>query len=472
MYRAGDVLKDRYIIRGMLGRGGSGCVYLAEDLGIGKLWALKEVEINDSDLKQFAKSEITMLKTIDHPSIPRITDAWQNETHFYIVSDYIEGISLERLLEDGPISKIKCYKYAHQIAEALEFLHRFNPPILYLDLKPDNIMVKPDGRLYLIDFGISSFGNKGAGGYGTKGYAAPEQYMAVGCPKVDARSDIYAFGKTYLTMRTGCNPNPDTQKQIEIIRGNTSISRSEKRFILNCINVNPEYRYGSMNQVKKHLEHIYFFSKNIKQWMIALLGIPIAIIIFIQSILKQNNAQELASEMLREATSHTEDGEYTPEALDIIAAYIESDKLSESEKDYYSFILGRIYFEKMQNYREAERYFGRLDEKKYPEKEYYIELCELQTGFDYDRDKLSICLERFMGSILQMPEGQEKYDNLLFVAFMYQHYLQDNQGSKKASEICRYIIERIEQINQEGEGEDWMENIYIKCRNEQEVLDE
>lgn len=470
MYSAGDVLKDRYTIRGMLGRGGSGCVYLAEDFGVGKLWALKEIEINNPDLAQFAKSEILMLKSLDHPCIPRITDAWQDEKHFYIVSDYIEGISLANLLDDGPLPKIKCYKLSHQIAETLEFLHKFNPPILYLDLKPDNIMVKPDGRLYLIDFGISSFVNQCVGGYGTEGYAAPEQYMTAGYPGVDTRSDIYAFGKTYLTMRTGMHPEPNAHRQAVIIRNCISISKSEKKFILSCTHVNPEYRYKSMSQVVKHLDQIYFFSRNIKQKIIIFLGILTVIFLVFLNISRQTSLHNYTADMLNEAAPCMENGEYSKEGLGVIAGYIESDKLSPAEADYYSFMLGRKYFETMCDYREAEHFFERLDESRYPEKTYYIELCKLQTGFDIDTNELSVCLESFMESVLKKPDEREKYENLIFIAFMYEHYLHEDNGGGKAKEIYMNILDRMDILKQEQTTDMWIDDIARQCKTELEVL--
>lgn len=466
MYNAGDVLHKRYRIISLLGQGGSGCVYLAQDFGVGKLWAIKDIDMSLTE-KRFAKSEILMLKSIDNHCFPRITDAFVDCNHFFIVSDYIEGISLAQLLEGGALSKIKSYKFACQIAKAIEYLHSYDPPILYLDLKPENIMIKPDGRLYLVDFGISSFITSEIGGYGTKGYAAPEQYKEAGSSKIDERADIYAFGETYLAMRTGCRPQGNPMQDISL-KAYASLSGLEKKFISKCTHVDPKLRFTSMHQVRRCLDRINFFTSNPKRkvvFVLVLLALIISVYIF------SNNKKDYTAQMVSQAAEYMEDGEYTLKSLSVMESYINSGLLSDKEKSYYCYVVGRVYFERYQDFREALRYFEKLDNSEYPQKDFYVQMCNISTSFDYDKHKLRSSLISFTDLALGMRVSKEKYDNLLFAAFCFEYYLKDENGGNEAFKI----YERVErELSGESAflGNEWVEEILRTTKNRKALLNE
>ena len=147
------------------------------------------------------------MKDLDYPAFPRIVDIIETEDCLYLVMDYIEGQTLEQVLkEQGPQDERIVAEWAIEICKALSYLHSQNPPIVYRDMKPSNIIRKPDGNLKIIDFGTARVFNSEKDNdtiaLGTKGFAPPEQYSG----RTDARSDIYALGMTMKYLITGINP--------------------------------------------------------------------------------------------------------------------------------------------------------------------------------------------------------------------------------------------------------------------------
>ena len=147
------ILHDRYEIIGELGTGGMSQVYLCVDNHIGKKWAVKKIHCSKQNIK-LIESEISTLKALDYPLFPRITDAWigqgsvTGDSSYYIVTDYIDGVSLDKVLKTRQVlPESTVIKYVNDLANALKFLHCQSPPILYLDMKPSNIMVKKDGSI-------------------------------------------------------------------------------------------------------------------------------------------------------------------------------------------------------------------------------------------------------------------------------------------------------------------------------------
>ena len=208
---AGQVLQERYRIDALLGRGGMGAVYRGTDLRFNAPVAIKENQmVTPESQKQFAR-EAGLLYRLHHPHLPRVID------HFfvsgqgqYLVMDYIEGEDLNQVLaHQGRISEGTALDWIEQVLDALEYLHSRN--IIHRDVKPANVKITPDGRVYLVDFGLAKVHDPvqettiGARGV-TPGFAPPEQY---GQGRTDARSDIYSAGATLYTLLTGTKP-PDS----------------------------------------------------------------------------------------------------------------------------------------------------------------------------------------------------------------------------------------------------------------------
>ena len=184
----GRILKGRYCILEKIAEGGEGDIYLARDMELGTLWAVKELPLEK-------KREAKLLRLLGHQGLPRMMDYLEKEEHCYLVMEYIKGKNLEEWIKEGKVfSPEEILKIGVETAEILKYLHHCTPPVFYGDLKPGNLMLTETGRLYLIDFGSAVFGHGQEQNVclGTRGYAAPEQYRG----RITAVSDIYALGKT------------------------------------------------------------------------------------------------------------------------------------------------------------------------------------------------------------------------------------------------------------------------------------
>lgn len=464
MHKLGDVLRKRYKLVRAIGKGGSGSVFLAEDLHLYKSWAVKVIDLSLRFGSYFAVREIELLKSIDNPHFPKIIDAWVDDEFEYIVSDYIDGISLSSLLLNGPVSKNFAYKIAYQIGDALKYLHNNDPPILYLDLKPDNILIKSGGDVYLIDFGISGAIKDGIiTSFGTPGYASPEQYSAGPEGIIDERADIFSFGVTYFVMRTALNPN-----DLCGMYKNKLLSYKERRFVSKCTDPVPTKRYKSISLALDQLNHINnnfpITSRNIFILIIFLFIIVFAVLIF-----PFGQKRGALDEMITAIEGDVVDNGYTPKGLRIICNYINSGKLPYKDEQYYCFEVARDYFENYSDYREAKRYFEMLDDSLYPEKEYYLYICNLQTGFDYDEDVLRKCLLKFENVINSSRDTRTKYENLLFLSFCYDAYLFDED---KARSILDDSLFKLCKMCDGRMSEDWISEMKDTYENRRNLLNE
>ncbi|MBQ8108275.1 MAG: serine/threonine protein kinase, partial [Ruminococcus sp.] len=205
-------------------------------------------------------TEIETLKSLDHPKLPSIIDVIDDADSFIIVMDYIEGRSLDRILEEeGPQPEEFVREWAIQLCEVLNYLHTRTPPIIYRDMKPSNVMLKPDGDVTIIDFGTAKKYEFEAGvttGLGTAGYAAPEQYINSGYGRTDARTDIYAFGMTLYSVLTNKDPQKEliTNKSVRAV--DPSISEGLDTIILKCTQQEPDDRYQSCAELMFDLQNI------------------------------------------------------------------------------------------------------------------------------------------------------------------------------------------------------------------------
>lgn len=212
-----STLQQRYIIAGQAGRGGMGAVYVATDTRVAhRRVAIKEMSqanLSEEDLPEATarfQQEAMMLGSLSHPNLPRIYDAFSENGRSYLVMDYIEGKTLFQILKEAhgqPLPVGQVLLYARQICDVLSYLHQHNPPIIFRDVKPTNIMITGNGHVYLIDFGIARFFKEGQQQdtvlLGSPGYAPPEQH---GTAQTSPRSDIYGLGATLHYCLTGRDP--------------------------------------------------------------------------------------------------------------------------------------------------------------------------------------------------------------------------------------------------------------------------
>lgn len=263
MLEIGSVLDGKYKILSEIGHGGMSVVYMALNEKANKTWAVKEIrkdgKMDFNVVRQGLVAEIETLKKLKHPNLPSIVDVIEDEDSFIIVMDYIEGNSLDKALaEHGAQPQEFVFEWAMQLCDVLRYLHSCDPPIIYRDMKPANIMLKPDGNIALIDFGTAKTYEIDLGettGIGTIGYAAPEQYIGSGLGRTDARTDIYCLGITLYHLLTGIDPCKNVISDRSIRAVNAAHSPGLDKIILKCTEPNPDDRYQSCEELLYALEH-------------------------------------------------------------------------------------------------------------------------------------------------------------------------------------------------------------------------
>lgn len=262
MLEIGSLVDGKYKILNKVGQGGMSVVYLAMNEKANKQWAVKEVRkdgvMDFESVKQGLVAETDILKKLSHPNLPSIIDVIDTEESFIIIMDYIQGNSLNKALEEfGAQPQENVIEWAKQLCDVLGYLHSRKPPIIYRDMKPANIMLKPDGNVTLIDFGTArEFKEKNLADttcLGTVGYAAPEQFGGMG--QTDARTDIYCLGATLYHLVTGMNPCEPPYEIKPIREINPTLSGGLERIIMKCTQRDPDDRYQSAAEMMYALEH-------------------------------------------------------------------------------------------------------------------------------------------------------------------------------------------------------------------------
>jgi len=254
---AGVVLQDRYRVIKVLGRGGMGAVYLAEDQRLNNRYtAIKEMSTKAvgpgklEDAVAAFKKEAAILSNLKHPSLPKISDFFsEGEEKWYLVMDYIQGENLSTILRNrGKIPQNEVMKWAGELASILEYLHSQNPPIIFRDLKPSNIMLTPEGKIELIDFGIARHFKSDVAvdttAYGSTGFAPPEQY---GKKQTDERSDIYSLGATLHYLLTGIDPTK-TPFRFEVPSKIAPVSSGLETAIMKSVAMEPKDRPANIKE--------------------------------------------------------------------------------------------------------------------------------------------------------------------------------------------------------------------------------
>ncbi len=259
----GTLIHNRYRIQETLGKGGMGAVYTALDESLGVYVAVKENLLEEENAIAQFRREATILAGLRHPNLPRVTDHFVIEGQGqYLVMDFIEGEDLRmRLQRLGALPEKEVVLIGIAISDALNYLHGLNPPVLHRDLKPGNIRVRPDGHVFLVDFGLAKQVESGqvtaTGARGlTPGYSPPEQY---GTARTDGRSDIYALGATLYTILTGFPPEDGLSvaiKQTEltpILSRNPKVSEEVAVVIEKALSIEPDDRHQTGAEFRRAL---------------------------------------------------------------------------------------------------------------------------------------------------------------------------------------------------------------------------
>lgn len=259
-----QIIFDKYQVIEELGKGGAGHVYLVRHLKLQNLWAVKQILKSPKDMTTHKSNtelrtdqEYKLLKDLNHPSIPKIIDIEEDDDHLYIVEEYVEGITLKAYkVREKHVTEDEVINWMLQMCDVLGYLHAFHEaPIIYRDIKPDNILIMPQGKIKLIDFGIARKFNPHESQdtvvMGTKAYAPPEQY---GMRQSDARTDIFALGVTMYDLLTGLNLSHPPYKIQPIRQLNKDISITLEQIIQKCTMTLPTKRYADIKELKAALE--------------------------------------------------------------------------------------------------------------------------------------------------------------------------------------------------------------------------
>lgn len=282
MLAIGQTLRNRYRIDRLLGQGGMGAVYLAQDTQQAGRWvAIKEM-IPDphASPSAFAQArsqfqrEAQVLMALQHPNLPQVYEHFSEGGNEYLVMQFIQGRNLLDIAaadwgQGRSLGQSRVLGWAMQIMDALEYLHSQRPyPVLHRDIKPQNIILTPGGRLYLVDFGLVKLLDSSNPqtmtallGLGTPEYAPPEQY-ATGGAHTDAYSDVYALGATIYHLLTGQAPPtatdrllpPSLAKPLAAPRQlNPAVSPSVERALVKALELEPAERFASVGEMRRAL---------------------------------------------------------------------------------------------------------------------------------------------------------------------------------------------------------------------------
>lgn len=217
LHHAEHLLQQRYRLLEQIGKGGFSAVYKAEDTAEQRHVAIKAISLHGLRPQESIEAtdafhrEVQILSDLKHPNLPRVYDHFSDTESWYIVMDFIEGTTLEKRLEQlssPTLPLVEIFDIALVLSDVLAYLHSRQPPVVFRDLKPANVILTESGRLYLIDFGIARRFKRGqlkdTLPFGSPGYAAPEQY---GRAQTTPRTDIYSLGVMLHQLLTGSDPS-------------------------------------------------------------------------------------------------------------------------------------------------------------------------------------------------------------------------------------------------------------------------
>lgn len=262
----GALLGDRYEIEEIVGRGGMGTVYRARDRRLDTQVAVKEMreshgedETRESAVRQFER-EAKLLAQLSHPHLPKVTDYFVHGERWYLIMEYVQGTTLDRLIREAapealPLDSV--LKWGAQIADVLDYLHKQDPPIVFRDVKPANVMVQDSGDVKLIDFGIARRFQHGATKdtllYGSPGYSPPEQY---GRAQTDPRSDIFALGATLHHLISGHDPAGSPFKFAPLTNYDPTLPPALVELIARCVDLDIENRIDDAAHIRDVLQRV------------------------------------------------------------------------------------------------------------------------------------------------------------------------------------------------------------------------
>ncbi len=259
----GRHLRKRYFVKEQIAKGGMGRVYLAQDTKEEDKVAIKYIPYGRAAPKKYPLYEASVLIRLNHPNLPKVRDVFRDEKGHYLVMEYISGDTLtNRVRKEGPLKPERAVRYVKSVLDVLDYLHRQQPPIIHRDIKPANLKFNSNGKLMLVDFGISKefypdqktrHEIKGAL---TIGYAPPEQLDPSG--QTDVRSDIFALGGVLYYLLTGKNPppveiHPEDEYHVDPRSKSSDVPDALAQVVITATRMKKEYRYNRAREMKSAL---------------------------------------------------------------------------------------------------------------------------------------------------------------------------------------------------------------------------
>lgn len=493
------ILDGRYVVLDLIGQGGTGRIYLARDNKLNKKWAVKEITNSNSGLS----GEINVLKKADHRNLPRIVDVIEHGKMTYIVMDYIDGITLKEYINrNGRVPKETAVRWAKEIVDAMSYLHELSPPIIYRDMKPENIMVKTDGTIVLIDFGTTKEYTertcKQWEALGTREYAAPEQFgNRNGQEKynTDARTDIYSFGVTLYCMLTGNKAGTIKEWKISL----TSKASGLNQIISRCIDKNPGNRYQNSKELKNALENYkqleeqcHTKKRNIYKSCMVIGAALFLVIIGAMAILAMRtyeieqqyrkvmeegngyvfsgNVREAEKSYVR-AITEIDGGKNeaylrllelyqkenkTREGAARISEYLDSNYKGIGKNPVLLFRTALIYFNELSEYEKAWEYFREVSAKTIEDADYYEGISKSLSSIEIDYKEVQESLLKFEIYNRSKTDLNDRFQNSINMAKLYLMYGEQIEMSyKKAA----YILEEEVRVNDAVEDIEQMERV-------------
>jgi|GEM_PF-3074538 len=402
-----------------IGCGATSNVYLAIDLALYQKWAIKEV-------KQLTGDETAVLKRVRHALIPQLFDKIEEMEKTYLVFEYIEGCTADVYIKKhGYIMEKEALIWCRSLTDILSYLHGLRPPIIHQDIKPSNIIVKPDGTIRLIDFGIAEeiCGDRmRERAYGSYGYAAPEQFgdkAGKALYPIDGRTDIYALGKT-LQHVLGIKQEEEKSK--------TAFAK----VLLRCTSIKPDMRYQTANELSYVLERLIQknclknrrFVKYTATATALLLGIIIGIA---QTRIFGKQSKERTTEI---------------SSIDIDT---NMNGMNHAAWNKFFFESGKIYFHKLGQYNEALLFFKLVSEETYPEVHYYINICNSLTEMKSNYAIADYYMRKLVAYKRKKTFSVEEAEEILDIGHLYIIYRYEFKDSlMKAAEMLEGELQRIE----------------------------
>lgn len=307
-YASNIVLQGRYELIGLLGQGGMGTVYMARDLRLHNrpcvVKKLRDDFYREEDKQKavaFFKREAGVLSQLQHHNIVHILDYFEENYDYFLVMDYVEGRDLYNILKERgePFSEDQVLDWAEQICDVLEYLHEHEPPVIYRDLKPSNVMIDVKGRVKLVDFGIARpyEDNTDHTHVVSAGYSPPEQYWGA----ADVRSDIYALGATMFFLLTGSEPL--ALHRSSPLSANPAVSWHTNMVVYKATAQDPDERYQSAKEMRAALrgqcdERLVSARRGRRDWLL-LAGIVVLAGVAFLALIKLDESLRAKSEQLK-----------------------------------------------------------------------------------------------------------------------------------------------------------------------------